>query len=268
MTKMELLNSGLVIAVAGASLAAFFAGLGYLLRQYNEQRRIARKALFNMLSLWEVVFSLCNPPDEAVEAAFAEYRNAVSELLGPASEHVNWNHPFLTELVQPLLIEMLSRLRPGVSDGLKANYMQSVEMLSERYPLLAFRLTNNHRLGDLISSIEEYETRTKALLCGGELAAPVDAIQSGQQLTRKYVSAELVESLQQDVLRVAWKAGTVQWLRCWMLFRRGREAMPFPKATRQELRNAFKLILQQWLPQVVGTTISKPAQPEEGSVKL
>lgn len=58
---MDLVNDGLAVTALGAALAAAFAGLGYLLRQYNEQRRIARKALFNMLNLWEGVLNLCNP---------------------------------------------------------------------------------------------------------------------------------------------------------------------------------------------------------------
>lgn len=204
-------------------------------------------------------------PDEVVVAALAEYREAVSELLGAAAKHVNWNDPNLNGLLQPLLIEMLTRLRPGFSEGIKVNYMQSVEMLSERYP--PFRLNSNHRLGELISSIDEYETRTKSFLCGGELKAPVDAVQSGQELTRKYISAELVKTLQDDVLRVARKAGVVQWLRCRSLFRRGQKAMPLSEATRQELREAFKQILRQWLPQVVAAVTSKNAQHQGATIK-
>lgn len=250
------MDDALFVPIATASFAAALAALGFFFRQYQEQRLVARRALYNMLNLWEAVVNVCDPPRGAVEAALEEYKHAVKELLGPPAEHVNWDHPDITNKIVPLLADLVTRYRPGISDEIRRNHAGSIESLAERYPLLAFRLNGNDRLRDLFTMLDEYESRSREVLTATEpLVLAQEVVASGQELTRQFINGDVVRQMQRDALSVAWKAGAMQWFRCWMLFRRA-QGRPMNDRTKQQMRDAFKKLLREWFPKVVQVTVN------------
>lgn len=236
-----------VASIVLASVGILATGIGYVLRQYNEDRRVARNVLFNLLGIWEVCVALAEPPGQFADHAIEEYKNAAGELFGKdAAEQLDSNDPEFRAIFKPLLIQLILSNRPTLTDDLRDNYLSSLTKLSERHPVLAYKLTGRERIEELLCAVDAYEIQaTQALERALEKTEVGEVVETAQRIARKSVMNQLIEGVERDLRRVAWVAGLANWLRCVHISRKSRRHVLHYEAMRAELRDEFTVVLRQ-----------------------
>lgn len=242
---MESQLSAAGVLVAG--IGVFATALGYVLRQYNEDRRIARTVLFNLLGIWEVCIARSEPPHKLIDSALDEYKAAVTEVFGAeAANQIDWNDDVVRKLIKPLLVRLVVANLPQLTEGMSEAYLSSLAKLSERFPVLAYRLSGREKIENLFSAIEEYEAQTNQALeqaIASEDSAAV--VETFRNLTRNSITRQVIDDIARDLLQVAWTAGISNWLRCKLIVQKSKQQVEIRQKLLIELRKEFVTLLRQ-----------------------
>jgi hypothetical protein len=257
---MDNLIKDISFLVAGIGVLA--SGAGYLFRQYNEDRRVARTVLYYLLEIWNVCIARSMPAQQLVDGILNEYNEAVVEVLGvEAAIQLDLKDGNREAVAYSILVQHCIGTLPKLSDDVIRSYLLCLEKLSERFPIISYRIAGREKIQDILRAVEEYENQIN-LAFSKELmqSEAAEVIRSAQMLARNSIAKQFVEDVENDVLRVAWKAGIGNWIRCIFIVR-GREKLR--KKAMRELRNEFAELLRQLLSVKLGSDFQGENEAEK-----
>lgn len=196
-----------IIGLIGVGLASFLGALGYLLRTRNEQKKVSKRVLFNLLEIYHAVqlskISSTKITDQYLELACQTIREVAGEEFNPPAGFRN--------LINVAMSEILKTQNYHSIENLTDKYVKCVSDMSEYAPILAFQLNGRERLFQKLRYIDEYNCDFAAFLQNNTKEENIDFAKSAQDVVKIEVVDDMLKDLAKDVLSVAWKAGIMTY---------------------------------------------------------
>lgn len=201
---------------------AILAVAGYLYRGRQERITEYKSLLFIYL---EILFACGTAKRTGSEEFLSIYLKCIEKHTGAIS-------PQQRETLIPLLRKQVAKmmdLSRTPSSTLTAEYYSSlIKQLAKRDPILAFELSDSADIPALMNllndEIEHITTEHQA-----DLSNPADKAFATNATLR--VTDEILDHLEKDIARLAWKSDVVTWIRAKSKVRRLRKLWAFSDAT-------------------------------------
>ena len=212
--------------IIGATLAAVFAALGYLVRSSKDRRRILNVALFHLLEIWHQLRILSEwQPSQFADAYIEELKRQL-----PSAELKVLDQ----QQAKSALVVPLRRLFPPMVADRKASieesFVESVKNLSQVDPVLAFRLGGNRSVRSAITVVDGYLKQVEVAAAGSADPEELEEIQTMLDDALRYAYKDAVQDLEKELIWLSFRAGFIlTWPRTiyciWRRRRRGTERL-------------------------------------------
>lgn len=236
------LPSGALIAlgtVLGAAVGSLMSAGGELIQQHQARKSKFREVLFDLLRIWDALFSLYYmPTSEEVYQAFSQalkkrYPKLPEQELTQALE----NAP---EWVTSKIDDHYDRLVSlKFEDWSAKEYLSSVAEISDSSPVISFKIASRGRLNELINTADRFLENVK------DENIDQDAFsESAVDKFKEQVARSLIDDLEKDVRTVARKSGYLKYIRTIRLIRRikRRRQLSDPEKIEEAIR-----VFEEWL---------------------
>ncbi|MCS4085834.1 hypothetical protein GGQ10_000633 [Salinibacter ruber] len=202
--------SGALIAIGtvlGATIGSLMSAGGELIQQHQARKAKFRKVLFDLLRIWDALFSLYYmPTPEEVYQAFSQalqkrYPEIPEQELTQALE----NAP---EWVTSKIDDHYDRLVSlKFEDWSAEEYLSSVAEISDSSPVISFKIASRGRLNELINTADQY------LRDLGEESVDQKALdEHALHKFKEQIARSLIDDLEDDVRTVARKSGLLKYV--------------------------------------------------------
>lgn len=136
----------------------------YYFRSRSEEKRMTKRVLYYLLEFrYSIRLSNTQIPTEFLNDFLSSIKNAI--LQDKAFEDVG-DEDFAVEAFEAPLHQMLTNLVQGSSalpEGFRESFYQSLDQLSERDPVTAYRLSGADHIKVLLHALEGYKQETESL---------------------------------------------------------------------------------------------------------
>lgn len=220
MSWMQLLEES-IPAAFGTSFALLLGVVIWLFRKNRERKEVLRRALYNLMVVWEAISRSVRVDAEEVQRAFVkEHLKRSNQLPEEMSTEAAVAKLEKQDGYDPNMLEKLSgkAVRLSVPGGLKRfneRLETVISSLSATEPILAFSLTRDYDIDQLVDNIRELlETRDYAL--------DVEEMDSARykSMIEYLLTDQMLAGVERNIKRLAWKIGPIVWLRTrWKLWK-------------------------------------------------
>lgn len=187
----------------GALVGAAISIVTFFVKANVENRRVARRALFNLLEIWWRIRLLNIVEPEMLATALVKLMTEQGIEISETdySEGV----PILG-----LIFRELIGKHAAVSERLSKQFAKCVAELSQVKPVLAFQISGRDELKQLLSDIEQSQAQLIS-------AVPIPetqrvAARTFQETINNAALTEILSTLESDIYSVAWSAGILDLL--------------------------------------------------------
>jgi hypothetical protein len=201
--------SGALIAlgtVLGAAIGSLMNAGGKLIQQHQARKAKFRKVLFDLLRIWDALFSLyyMPTPEEVYQSFFEALKKRYPKIPDQELNQALENAP---EWVTSKIDDHYDRLVSlKFEDWSTEDYLSSVAEISDSSPVLSFKIASQGRLNELINTADQYVRDLKE--------EGVDQEAFGEHALDKFkeqIARSLIDDLEDDVRTVARKSGYLKY---------------------------------------------------------
>lgn len=207
-----------VIGVGGTGFAALLAAVGYLYKTRQETRKSVRKVLYYLLEIRAALSCFRLDADAAADQyiALADQRLTSKWKAPPGSIPAE-----IRIAIASHFQNLFMALRPEIDSGLIDRYHSSLLELAQSHPILAFKLRGKEKLKDGLTATEQYyEDTAKRVIADISDKQVSSSMSTLGGAFKGQVLDEIIESLNTEILQVAWASGLVDFFRCYLIIRK------------------------------------------------
>jgi hypothetical protein len=198
------LQPGFLASMFGGAIGSLLAGVGFLYKRSAEYQDEFRGLIFTLLGIYTSLRTTQNlTPRKYLEACAG-----VMERLG--HENVARNEE-LYQIMEPLIKPQLEAMLSQVNDWDDEAYVQKLERIARKNPVLAHRLKSNTLLMDIIPQLRDYWVRYLEMLNDNQF--PAEHVDAALPKMEDELVEYLLAELQSDILKISKTVGIIQYIK-------------------------------------------------------
>jgi hypothetical protein len=200
--------SGLAAGAWGTLIGAALTSSGFILKRKLEQLSTLKLVLFQLL---EIHHSTHRATNFNMQEYIETYRNAVIEVF-PDEDMNNFDKniaPNITSLLRPIFSSMLQ----GNTESLLKSYDTAIEQLASITPFLAYKMSGNSKVKEILASIDNYFDNIPNLIGIDTAAAESPTISFVTTHIKGVVAKEILLDIEADISSIALSCGPVTFWR-------------------------------------------------------
>ena len=209
-----------LIGVIGILVGAALNGAGFLFKSRTEEKKIINHNIFNLFQIWHIVLVLEKFDSEKFSSL---YLNKIKGLFPDQSlseKQQKELHAYCSQFFNQFIMESLK----AIDVGFKNNFLAGVLELSKVSPVLAYELSNNRYIKDLLDHFDTLiNTACKQPNNNysiNNMEGFENGFQAGVQASKKWITKDFSKDLQKDISRLSFDSGILIWISCKRKIRR------------------------------------------------
>jgi hypothetical protein len=188
------------------------AAIGYWVRIRIEQKRVIKRVLFQLLELRYKARFLAPPPKESIEGFTKRYCSALKK------NQVGLEEEIAEELMAQCFSYMFEKHlmeRAQLPEGFEESFRNSLNALSETYPLIAFQFTGSDELGRVLNQMDTLSAEVLSTLpMKEEDATQLPAMfKLVREHARRFNAERHIEALDLLIKTLSKRCGIFEWSR-------------------------------------------------------
>lgn len=196
------MNSDLIVLIIGTLFGALISSIGYFYQRKTEKKKVLNKSLFSLLEIWSQINRIVNlNPDYILERIKAYINKKYPE--NKLDENDQTTFILLLKIFKNIFIEKeLSKN----NESLETLFYQTINEISLYSPVLAYELNKEHSIKHILTWIDEY-IKTMFNTLEKNPTPEINSIkQFVQDKLKEKILKETLDSLENDIKKVAWKS--------------------------------------------------------------